>query len=135
MFKPIRAVLSLFVAAGMFAPIDAVEAQTSVKAGYEPFPSDPVYEYPTLWKTIKKWIDDRNWGRIRNHGWRLFIGANQPAKSNPSLRVFESWYTIPESFHILVLLQLPVLGFVCVTNDDFIDVGLRKLLGFDLVFL
>ena len=70
------------------------------KAGYQPFPSDPVYEYPTAWSVIHDWIEKADWAKVRVHGWRLFVGANQPAPS-PSdfqLRVFETWYTLPETF-------------------------------------
>ncbi len=43
--------------------------------------------------------------------------------------------SIAESFHELVVLELAILGFVRMPDDHFVDVGLRELLRFDLVFL
>ena len=42
---------------------------------------------------------------------------------------------IAQSLHELVVLQLAILGLVGVTNDDLVNICLRKLLGLDLVFL
>lgn len=71
-------------------------AQTVEKPGYEDFPKG--YEFPTPWTTIQEWINKGNWSRIREHGWQLFIGANQPSKADPNLRIYETWYNTPETF-------------------------------------
>jgi hypothetical protein len=42
---------------------------------------------------------------------------------------------VPEGFHQLVVLELPVLRLVRVAGDDLVDVRLRELLGLDLVLL
>jgi hypothetical protein len=42
---------------------------------------------------------------------------------------------VAERLHELVVLQLAILGLVGVPDDDLVDVGLRELLGLDLVFL
>lgn len=76
--------------------IATASAQTVEKPGYEAFPKG--YEFPTPWTTIQEWINKGNWARIREHGWQLFIGANQPSKANPDLRVYETWYNTPETF-------------------------------------
>ena len=43
--------------------------------------------------------------------------------------------TIAQCFHELVVLQASVLRLVRVSEDDFVDVGLREFLRLDLVFL
>ena len=42
---------------------------------------------------------------------------------------------VAQRFHELIVLQLPVFGFVGVADDDFVDIGLREFLRFDLMFL
>ncbi len=87
-------------AAGILSVSIPGVAQSADKAGYQPFPADPAYEYPTAWSTIHDWMEAGYWGKVRDHGWRLFIGANQPATAGSAsgLRVFETWYTLPETF-------------------------------------
>ena len=42
---------------------------------------------------------------------------------------------VAQGFHELVVLQAAILGLVRMAQDDFVDVGLGELLGFDLVLL
>ena len=42
---------------------------------------------------------------------------------------------VPQGLHKLVILQLPVLRFVGMTDNDLINIGLRKLFWLDFVFL
>ena len=42
---------------------------------------------------------------------------------------------VAQRFHELVVLKLPVFRLVGMSDDDFVDIGLRELLRFDLVFL
>ncbi len=43
--------------------------------------------------------------------------------------------TIAKSFHKLIVLKLTILGLVGVSNDDLINISLRKFLGLNLVLL
>ena len=42
---------------------------------------------------------------------------------------------VAQRFHKLVVLELAIFGLIGVTDDDFVDIGLRELLRFDFVFL
>ena len=64
----------------------------------------------------------------------LFVDLNLGFKFG-DVRHVDFDRTIPKRFHELVVLKLFELRFVGVTDNDFIDIGLRKLLGLDLVLL
>ena len=51
------------------------------------------------------------------------------------VRNIDLYRTVAKRFHELIVLEFPVFRLVGMADDDFIDIGLRELLRFDLVLL
>lgn len=59
-------------------------------AGYTPFPDN--YDYPQTNETVSGWVSGRKGHRIREHGWYLWAGLNQPV-AGTNEPIWRSWPT------------------------------------------
>jgi len=56
----------------------------------------PGFDYPQNAQTVQEWVNARQGGRIREHGWNLFAGLNQPV--NNGYPVWRTWFTSTQAF-------------------------------------
>lgn len=62
---------------------------------YVPFPAD--WGFPRDRGTLQAWVDDVNITDIRQWGWTLFAGVNQPA-GHDDLTVWQTWWRVTQAF-------------------------------------
>ncbi|NBB82586.1 MAG: hypothetical protein GVY28_04205 [Alphaproteobacteria bacterium] len=62
---------------------------------YVPFPAG--WGFPQNRSTLQGWVDDVDIADIREWGWTLFAGVNQPA-GHDDLTVWQTWWRVTQAF-------------------------------------
>ena len=62
---------------------------------YVPFPAG--WGFPRDRGTLEGWVDDVDIADIREWGWTLFAGVNQPA-GHDGLTVWQTWWRVTQTF-------------------------------------
>ncbi len=69
---------------------------TAGEAGYAPIP--PGYDWPADPATLERAVRDRDLAAVRQHGWKLWAGINQPISDSDQLPVWWTWSTTTQLF-------------------------------------
>jgi hypothetical protein len=93
------------------------EDSAALVKGYTPFP--PGYNYPLPDTTLNRYISQQDMPAIRNHGWNLWAGINQPA-ANGKL-VWQTWFSVSQAFAYQKIATAPALSSLRKSHANFVN--------------
>src|ERR1019366_7981957 len=82
------------------ALVSAASAQSQGSPGMQPVPFPSGYHFPASAGVLEKMVTDRDMTGVRQHGWYLWAGINQPwhPKDNASWPLWRSWPIATQTF-------------------------------------
>ncbi len=82
------------------ALVSAASAQSQGSPGMQPVPFPSGYHFPASAGVLEKMVTDRDMAGVRQHGWYLWAGINQPwhPKDNASWPLWRSWPIATQTF-------------------------------------